>query len=609
MEIIQNFNYMTLHNKDRNFLGFSPSYEFEKLIGDASKKEFYKIHHLGVENKSSLLIKITKEAGNFDETFDSKDEYSQYDYFKHTFNLLLNNVGKVPKILSHDDINGVILMEHVGNLRCKELILNRISKNEDIVELYQKMIDWLIRLHDLSDKLLNDDMAKKRVFGRKSMKDEIQNFKHFMRMNIDDERQFDSVIETIFDYILEDGNKMTICHRDFQIRNIMYHDNDICVIDTQDMSLGPMYYDLACLLYDSNVILSNEMREFLAKYYFTNLKNIQNTDFQHFMTKVKLLGMIRIMKSYGVHTKYFVKNGQKESYMAIKNNKKLLNDIIETLVSNTQYAENTDFDKKNESLLLSISTLRDIIYSHRVVPVILAAGKGSRMKSELPKTICEIDGRPMLFYILDEALKLNPYKILIVVGYKKDEIIAKLKEYPLDIEVEFIEQTDTLGTGHAVLQTKSSLENINCNTLVLYGDKPCIKYETLHKLIVEHNSQNYDTTILTYKGEPSFKRCGRIIRDGNNKILQMYEDENANYVSDEFNGGIQIFNNQTLFKLLPRLTNNNKQNEYYLTDMVKLINDSNGKIGNVMISSERRSELMNVNTPDDLHKATLFFKE
>jgi len=422
------------------------------------------------------------------------------------------------------------------------------------------------------------------------------------------------LIENILNCLLKDtdntNTRLTLCHRDYQIRNIMYHKNDIYVIDTQDMCLGPELYDLSSLLYDSNIVLPQDFRNSMEKYYWE--KKIQNNFLSQkentfsntfskledeFHKKLKLFGLLRIMKSYGVHMKYFTENGRKESYSAIRNNKRLLDQILGELCPPN--SENHDD---------YISKLSNLINKYRIVPVILAAGKGSRMKSELPKSICEINGRPMLFYILDEVVKLNPYKIVLVVGYKKDEIIKKIKEYPLDLDIEIVEQHDTLGTGHAVLQTKPILDNMTCSTLILYGDKPCISYHTLIDLITTHYSQNFDTTLLTYKGEPSYKKCGRIIRSKSGNILQMYEDENKEYISDEFNGGIQIFNNKILFQLLPKLTNVNKQNEYYLTDIVKLITENKGTIGNQLLSAQNAGELMNVNTPEDLVKATHFLK-
>lgn len=607
MDIVESFN-----NQPNS------GYEFIKMMGDASKKEFFKIRHAGTKNRDRLVVKITKENGNYDEKFDTLDVHfhSQYDYFKHTFNLLSNSIGNVPKIIAWDDQNGVILMENVGKQRCKELVLDLVSKGLDTTELYKKMIDWLIKLRDLSNSVPKEDIVKKRIFGKQSVKDEICTFKYYMKLNENDSVQFDNCIDTILNE-LYGKDELTLCHRDYQVRNIMYHMNEIYVIDTQDMCLGPALYDLACLLYDSNVVLSDDVREYLARYYYLNTLSTEESattfessdaQFEEFMNKLRLLGLLRVMKSHGVHSKYFIETGRKVSYSAIQNNNKILYELI---------ADRTDRTDRTDCLSQpSLLLLRNIIYKYRVVPVILAAGKGSRMKSALPKTICEIRGKPMLFYILDQVVKLNPYKIVLVVGYKKDEIVEKLREYPLELNIEFVEQVQTLGTGHAVLQAKGALANasldknpMTCSTLVLYGDKPCISYDTLSKLITKHYSQNYDSTLLTYNDEPSFKRCGRIIRSQSGNILQMYEDEDINYSSNEFNGGIQIFNNRTLFKLLPRIENKNKQNEYYLTDIVKLINDDNGKagkVGNLLISKDRSGELMNVNTPEDLQKALMF---
>lgn len=497
-------------------------------------------------------------------------------------------------------------MEHMGDKRCKEVIINSSHAGDfdAIASQYKKMIDWLIKLHNLSSNVNDNDMTKLRRFGKESITEEIRNFKYYLQLNENDSKHFDSLIENVLNNLLPNtkntdntnkSDQFTLCHRDYQIRNMMYHNNDIYVIDAQDMCLGPELYDLASLLYDSNVILSNDFRHSMAKYYWG--KKIHNTKTQEaendFHNKLKLFGLLRIMKSYGIHMKLFVENSRNESYCSIKNNKHLLNDILNSL---------GETDSKY------MFKMRDLINKYRVVPVILAAGKGSRMKSDLPKTICEINGKPMLFYILDQVVKLNTFKIVLVVGYKKDIILKKIKEYPLDLDIEIVEQHEMLGTGHAVLQSRTILDSLTCSTLVLYGDKPCITYSTLTKLIKTHYSKNFETTILTYKGEPSYTRCGRIIRSKSGNIIQMYEDENKDFVSDEFNGGIQIFDNKTLFSLLQKITNKNKQNEYYLTDIVKLITEKQGKIGNLLLTTSNSGEVMNVNTPEDLTKALYFFQ-
>jgi len=232
--------------------------------------------------------------------------------------------------------------------------------------------------------------------------------------------------------------------------------------------------------------------------------------------------------------------------------------------------------------------------------IILAAGRGSRMNSELPKTLCEINNKPMLFYVLDNVITLNPYKIVIVVGYKKELIIEKVKEYPYK-NIEFVEQKETLGTGHAVMVTKDLMYQYGNSTLIFFGDNPCISNLTLNEMVKHHFDNNYDGTLLTYDDEFTHMKRGRIIRE-NNKIMEIHEDEDELYPSNEYNGGIQIYKNKIMYSALDKINRNNKQNEYYLGDVVKIIVDGGGIIGNIKVDDI--SELLNVNTQIDLKNAT-----
>lgn len=192
-------------------------------------------------------------------------------------------------------------------------------------------------------------------------------------------------------------------------------------------------------------------------------------------------------------------------------------------------------------------------------------------------------------------------KVIIIVGHKKDQIIKKITdEYPFK-NIEFVEQNNTFGTAHAVLQTLPNLKDFNSyNCLILYGDKPCISYETLQKLFIEHFSKCNDGTLLTYLGETSTKKCGRIIRDKLNRISEIYEDENEDYPSNEFNGGIQIFKISILQRYIPLIEKHNAQEEYYLPDIVKLVVEEGGNISNVQLEASKKNELLNVNTQDDI---------
>ena len=208
--------------------------------------------------------------------------------------------------------------------------------------------------------------------------------------------------------------------------------------------------------------------------------------------------------------------------------------------------------------------------------IILAAGKGSRMNSDLPKVLHEVGGKPMVIHVIQTAKTLGSKKIITVLGYKH-EMVQKI------IENECIEhalQLEQLGTAHAVLQCQNLFFNFHGNVLILYGDVPMTKVETLLNLISMHEKENALCTILS-TDLPDPTGYGRIIRDTNNSLSKIVEEKDANDDEKkikEINSGIYIFDSKVLFRLLPNVKNNNKQNEYYLPDVINLIIEEKGKV-------------------------------
>ena len=150
--------------------------------------------------------------------------------------------------------------------------------------------------------------------------------------------------------------------------------------------------------------------------------------------------------------------------------------------------------------------------------IILAAGKGTRMQNPLPKVLIPILGKPVLEYVLDIAEKLCPARTLVVVGYQADRIREILSKRDL----EFVLQKEQLGTGHAAYQTEKVLTNFEGNVLVLCGDMPLIKAETLERLLNQHKKMSAKCTVLTLKTKVS-NDFGRIIRDDKGLILKIVE--------------------------------------------------------------------------------------
>ncbi|HET8707659.1 MAG TPA: NTP transferase domain-containing protein, partial [Pseudomonadales bacterium] len=194
--------------------------------------------------------------------------------------------------------------------------------------------------------------------------------------------------------------------------------------------------------------------------------------------------------------------------------------------------------------------------------VILAAGKGTRMKSALPKVLHTVAGKPMLQHVFDVAEQLQANKIICVIGHGADQI----EKHFANRAVQWVEQAEQLGTGHAVQQV---LPHIGADekVLVLYGDVPLISLSTLKQLLAIPHPYN----ILTLEmANPH--GYGRIIRNEIKEIVAIVEEKDAEPEQKkikEVNTGVIAINGDLLHKWLPKLENNNSQKEYYLTDLVK----------------------------------------
>ena len=229
--------------------------------------------------------------------------------------------------------------------------------------------------------------------------------------------------------------------------------------------------------------------------------------------------------------------------------------------------------------------------------VILAAGKGTRMNSDLPKVLHKLQSKPLIDYVIDESELLNPKEIILVVGFKKESII---KHTESRINLKYATQIEQLGTGHAVLQTNELLKNRKGHILILYGDVPNIKASTLQPIIDDHISNNRDLTLITAEiDDPT--GYGRIIRDKNDNLLKIIEEKDCNDNEKkikEWNPGIYIFKIPEVFKILNNIKTNNASKEYYLTDAIGLAQQSNMQIKAIKI--ENSDEVIGVNTADQL---------
>ncbi|QLE57476.1 bifunctional UDP-N-acetylglucosamine diphosphorylase/glucosamine-1-phosphate N-acetyltransferase GlmU [Nostoc sp. TCL26-01] len=231
-----------------------------------------------------------------------------------------------------------------------------------------------------------------------------------------------------------------------------------------------------------------------------------------------------------------------------------------------------------------------------VVVAILAAGRGTRMKSDLPKVLHSLGGRSIVERVIASVEPLSPSRRIVIVGYQAEEVKTALQSSSL----EFVEQTVQLGTGHAIQQLLPHLEGYGGDLLVLNGDVPLLRTQTLEKLLQTHQTYQNAATILT-SHLPNPKGYGRVFCNGDNIVQQIIEDKDcspAQKQNHRINAGIYCFRWENLAQVLPHLQANNAQKEYYLTDAVT-------QVGRVMaVDVEDEQEILGIN--DRLQLATAY---
>ena len=237
--------------------------------------------------------------------------------------------------------------------------------------------------------------------------------------------------------------------------------------------------------------------------------------------------------------------------------------------------------------------------SKGLVICILAAGKGTRMNSDIPKVLHDVNGKSMIQRIIDTAIELSPLKIITIVGYKKELIIKDLELY----EIDFAIQKNQNGTGHAVEQCREKIKDIDGNILILSGDVPLISKNTLKTLIEHHIKYESKASLISAMLDTPYG-YGRIIKNKDNSLSRIVEHKDATELElkeHEINTGIYIFDADKLFEILPVIGNTNNQKEYYLTDVLNILLDSNELVFTQKTS--HLNEILGINTLDQLEKA------
>lgn len=236
--------------------------------------------------------------------------------------------------------------------------------------------------------------------------------------------------------------------------------------------------------------------------------------------------------------------------------------------------------------------------------ILLAAGMGKRMDSDLPKVLHEVAGAPIIMHVLRTIKNLLPQKVVIVTGHGATEVENKISQF--EPEVTFATQKIQKGTGHAVSCAKSDLKDFKGNTLIVYGDVPFITSDTYAEILTM-KEKNADMVVLSFNSENP-NNYGRLIVDNGN-LTRIVEAKDASI--DELkiklcNSGVICVDNELLFDLLNKITNKNANEEYYLTDIVELARSQNYSIKTVMCEE---SETLGINTRLELSHAEKVFQE
>jgi bifunctional UDP-N-acetylglucosamine pyrophosphorylase/glucosamine-1-phosphate N-acetyltransferase len=242
---------------------------------------------------------------------------------------------------------------------------------------------------------------------------------------------------------------------------------------------------------------------------------------------------------------------------------------------------------------------------HKATCIVLAAGQGTRMRSDLAKVLHELSGRPLIRYVLDCALKAGLERNIVVVGFQKDRVREALKDYA----VEFVDQNEQRGTGHAVQLVLEHMNEAQGASVVLSGDSPFLRPSTLRAFMRQHVSSGYDCTVLTAI-VPDPGGYGRIIRDASGGITAIMEERDCSDEQkgiSEVNSGMYCFHLPALLSCIGFLSDDNSQGELYLTEIVRIMHSRGMRLGTFTAPDWR--EILGINTMEQLGQGEAILRE
>jgi bifunctional UDP-N-acetylglucosamine pyrophosphorylase/glucosamine-1-phosphate N-acetyltransferase len=239
------------------------------------------------------------------------------------------------------------------------------------------------------------------------------------------------------------------------------------------------------------------------------------------------------------------------------------------------------------------------------VAIILAAGVSSRMKTDTPKVLLEVCGQPMLAYVLDACRGASVEKMYIVVGFGAEQV---KKKFEAADDIVWIRQDEQKGTAHAVLCCREHLNGFSGQTLVLCGDGPLIRADTLRTIVKKHEAENAAVTLATaILDDPT--GYGRVCRDADGNITAIVEHNDCTSEQQqikEVNPSYYVFDNRILFEAAAKVRPDNVKKEYYLTDAISIIIAAGHKVA--AVAALRPEEAISANTMAQLRKISRIMK-
>lgn len=229
--------------------------------------------------------------------------------------------------------------------------------------------------------------------------------------------------------------------------------------------------------------------------------------------------------------------------------------------------------------------------------VVLAAGMGTRMKSDLPKVLCPVLGRPMIEYVLDALEAAGVHRVIAVIGYRADDVRQALAARK---NVEFVLQTERLGTGHAVKMARENLQGVSGPVVIVAGDSPLLQSSSVQKLLA-HFAQTKPACLLGTLHKENPQGLGRIVRDARGEFSQIVEEKDATDEQrkiTEVNMSTYVFEAGELLHALDLLKNENRQREYYLTDCPAILLNEGKRVAALPVLDP--CEALSINTPEEL---------